>query len=190
MPDGIKVCVLRQDDAAAFQAIRLRALREDPVPFLSTYEEEAIRSVEDVAARLGTRAPGTAVLGASRDRVLVGILGFYRHAPTKARHRASLWGMYVAPEERSRGIGKALLDEAIALLRAAGDIEQIELTVVRSEDPARRLYVAAGFEVQGTMRRAMKDGERYSTRTRWCCGYMGGRVLASDGDWGRAAGRA
>ena len=69
--------------------------------------------------------------------------------------------MYVAREERRRGIGKALLDEAIARLRSVGDVEQIELTVVQTEEPARRLYLARGFEVQGVMRGAMKDGEHY-----------------------------
>jgi ribosomal protein S18 acetylase RimI-like enzyme len=131
------------------------------VPFLSSYQEEVTGSVEDVAARLAAGAPGTEVLGAFREDVLVGILGFYRHAHTKARHRVSLWGMYVAREERRRGIGKALLDEAIARLRAIGDVEQIELTVVQTEEPARRLYLARGFEVQGVMRCAMKDGEQY-----------------------------
>jgi ribosomal protein S18 acetylase RimI-like enzyme len=62
--------------------------------------------------------------------------------------------------ERRRGIGKALLDGAIARLRSVGDVEQIELTVVQTEEPAQRLYLARGFEVQGVMRGAMKDGEQ------------------------------
>jgi ribosomal protein S18 acetylase RimI-like enzyme len=53
-------------------------------------------------------------------------------------------GIYVAQEARRCGIGRALLLEAIGRVRAAGDIEQIELTVVRSEEPARRLYLSAG----------------------------------------------
>jgi ribosomal protein S18 acetylase RimI-like enzyme len=70
-------------------------------------------------------------------------------------------GMYVAPEARRRGIGRALLLEAISRLRTAGDIEQVELTVVRTEEPARRLYLSAGFQVQGVLRHAMKMGDEY-----------------------------
>jgi ribosomal protein S18 acetylase RimI-like enzyme len=69
--------------------------------------------------------------------------------------------MYVAPEARRRGIGRALVLDAIGRLRAVGDIEQVELRVVRSEEPARRLYLAAGFQVQGVLRRAMKTGALY-----------------------------
>jgi ribosomal protein S18 acetylase RimI-like enzyme len=157
----VEVRALSEADAAAYREIRLRALREDPVPFLASYEEEASRSMDDFASRLRTSDPATQVLGALRDGLVVGTLGFYRHAHTKARHRVSLWGMYVAREERRRGIGKALLDEAIARLRSVGDVEQIELTVVQTEEPARRLYLVRGFEVQGVVRGAMKDGEQY-----------------------------
>jgi hypothetical protein len=40
-------------------------------------------------------------------------------------------------------------------------VEQIKLTVVQTEEPARRLYPARGFQVQGMVRDAMKNGERY-----------------------------
>jgi GNAT superfamily N-acetyltransferase len=57
--------------------------------------------------------------------------------------------MYVAPEERRRGVAAALLEEAVGRLSALGDVMQIELTVVHTETPARQVYLAAGFEVQG-----------------------------------------
>jgi ribosomal protein S18 acetylase RimI-like enzyme len=161
MTNETAVRLLRPEDAAAFRALRLRALLEEPIPFTATYEEEVRDSVQEVAARLAAGTAGTGVLGAFRVDALVGTLGFYRHAHTKARHRVSLWAMYVAPELRRRGIGRALLDEAIAHLRTVGDVEQVELAVVPTEEPARRLYVARGFESQGVLRRAVRDGERY-----------------------------
>ncbi|MGD0679889.1 MAG: GNAT family N-acetyltransferase [Polyangiaceae bacterium] len=159
--DGALIRVLRGEDATAFRAIRLRALREDPTPFLSTYAEEANETVEQTALRLAAGSPGTEVLGAFRADLLIGTLGFYRHTRTKARHRASLWGMYVAPEERRRGVAAALLEEAVGRLSALGDVKQVELNVVHTETPARQLYLAAGFDVQGSLQRAMKEGERY-----------------------------
>jgi ribosomal protein S18 acetylase RimI-like enzyme len=158
-PNDVRTLV--EVDAAAFREIRLRALCEAPVPFLASHAEDAARSVEDFAARLRSSDPAVQVLGAFRDGVLVGILGFYRHPQIKARHRSSLWGMYVTPEQRRRGIGRILLNDAIARLRAVGDVEQVELTVVRTEEPARRLYLSAGFQIQGVLRRAMKMGDEY-----------------------------
>jgi RimJ/RimL family protein N-acetyltransferase len=161
MPAPRLIRALRHEDAAVFRELRLRALREDPIPFLASYEAEAAVTVQDVASKLRAGGVGTEVLGAFREGVLVGTLGFYRHGPIKARHRASLWGMYVAPEERRQGIGKALILEAISRLRDIGDVERVELTVVTGEHPARRLYFSLGFQVEGTLRRAMKTEGAY-----------------------------
>jgi peroxiredoxin/GNAT superfamily N-acetyltransferase len=117
--------------------------------------------VEDFAARLAASTPATGVLGAFRGDTLIGTLGFSRHAAAKARHRVLLWGMYVAPEERRHSVGKALVLQTIALLRAVEGIEQIEMTVVTREEAARSLYLAIGFQWQGTARHAMKVGREY-----------------------------
>jgi GNAT superfamily N-acetyltransferase len=116
-PDGPAfVRRLDEGDAAAFRAVRLRALQEDSASFLATYEEDSRLSVEDFAERLRPIEPHTGVLGAFRDRQLVGTVGFYRHAHSKA-------GMYVVPEMRGKRIGTHLLHAAI--------------------EHARRLYLAA-----------------------------------------------
>lgn len=60
-----------------------------------------------------------------------------------------------------RGIGKALVVEAIARNRSIDGVEQVELTVVAGEGAARSLYLSVGFEVQGVLRRAMKSGGQY-----------------------------
>lgn len=155
------VRALEAADAAVFRGLRLRALREDPAAFHATHDEDAASSVEDFAARLGASTPGTEVLGAFRGDELVGSLGYYRHVARKAHHRVTLWGMYVAAEERRRGVATALVEEAVRRLRAIGDVEQIEVAVVGRELPAHELYVKLGFQIQGTTRRAMKVGREY-----------------------------
>jgi peroxiredoxin/ribosomal protein S18 acetylase RimI-like enzyme len=152
---------LREDDAAAFRELRLRALREDPDAFLSTLEEEQKRATEDFALHLRRNTDGTGVLGAFHGPTLIGVLGFQRHGAVKARHRASLWGMYVAPEARRHGVARALLDDVIDRLSAMGDVEQVELTVVTRDEAARALYLSAGFHVQGLLKRAFKVGRTY-----------------------------
>ncbi len=160
-PPAVVVRTLQEDDAAALRELRLRALRDEPVPFMTTYEEEAERTEQDFAARVRRNPDGTGVLGAFVGRQLVGMVGVGRQGALKARHRASIWGMYVVPEARRHGVGKALLDDAIDRLRALGEVEQVELTVVSSEEAARGLYVRAGFQQQGLIKRAMKVGRRY-----------------------------
>jgi GNAT superfamily N-acetyltransferase len=97
-------------DAAAFQALRLRGLREVPGAFGSTYEEEAGVPLDEVAARLARGAEREDVVFGALDGkgVLVGVAGLRRDSHRKARHRAHVWGMYVAPEARGRGLGRLL----------------------------------------------------------------------------------
>ncbi|MEM9488856.1 MAG: hypothetical protein AAGC55_06910, partial [Myxococcota bacterium] len=80
---------LGPDDVAAFHALRLRALRDDPDAFMSSYDEEAKQPVEYFADRLGSGRddPGRAVLGAFVDGDLVGMVGYNRGRRRRTRHR-------------------------------------------------------------------------------------------------------
>lgn len=132
-------------DAAAFQALRLCGLRESPEAFGSTYEEEAGVPLDQVAARLA-RGGEDVVFGAvDSEGVLVGVAGLRRDSHRKARHRAHVWGMYVAPEARGRGLGRALLEALIAHARTLAGVERLTLSVVPGNQAARSLYLRLGF---------------------------------------------
>ena len=149
-------------DAAAWWALRLRALRESPEAFGSTYDEAAGRPL-GVAARRALPdpdAPDTFTLGAFAPE-LVGFVGFEREEGRKNRHKGSIWGMFVAPESRGQGIGRALLAALVARARQQADLEQIILVVVSENDAARELYRAFGFTTYGVEPRSLRDGERY-----------------------------
>jgi ribosomal protein S18 acetylase RimI-like enzyme len=69
------------------------------------------------------------------------------------RFRPSIWSealecnlaeLYVVPEERGRGIGRALLDEVLALARHRG-ADYIELATSEDDVAARALYESAGL---------------------------------------------
>ena len=148
-------------DAVDFWALRLRALREEPEAFGSSYDEQWGRPVADVARDLaaGDGTFGTFVLGAFAPR-LVAMAGLRREPRRKRRHRAGLWGMYVSPEVRGQGIGRALVVEIVRRARAVEGLEQIILTVMAQNQGAVALYRALGFEVYGHAPRAMLLGDR------------------------------
>jgi ribosomal protein S18 acetylase RimI-like enzyme len=156
---------LTASDAVEFHALRLRALRDNPEAFGSTYAEEVDTPLDTVAARLESGAPErpSVVLGAAATPggPLVGSAACVREALIKARHRAVIGGMYVAPEARGRGAGRALLEALVAHAVAWGGVEQITLTVVTDNVAARALYLARGFQPYGVAPRAFRDGGRY-----------------------------
>jgi ribosomal protein S18 acetylase RimI-like enzyme len=60
-------------------------------------------------------------------------------------------GIAVDPALRRRGVGRALVDAAIAEARARG-ARRLTLRVLAPNDGARRLYESAGFVVEGVQR--------------------------------------
>ena len=136
-------------DAAAFQALRLRALQERPEAFASSVEEEAPLDLARVAERLAPR-DDAAVFGAWDGAVLCGIVGIQREALAKLRHKAVLWGLYVAPECRGAGHGEALIRHAVQHAARVLGCRQVNLGAHTGNEAALRLYRRVGFQVFGT----------------------------------------
>jgi len=77
----------------------------------------------------------------------------------KFRHRANIVGMYVDLDNRGAGVGKALLIEAINKAKTIEGMEQLNLSVVTTNENAVKLYTSLGFEIFGTEKRALKLAE-------------------------------
>jgi ribosomal protein S18 acetylase RimI-like enzyme len=157
--------VLTRSDAAEFQALRQRALRDNPEAFGSTYAQEQNTPLETIATRLGDggEAATSFVLGAAdaSNGPLCGLAGCYRETGVKQRHKAVIWGMYVAPEARGRGMGRLLLDTVIARASRWPGLEQLSLSVVPENVAARTLYVGRGFVPYAIEPRALAQDGRY-----------------------------
>ena len=160
--DSLNIRAFTASDARDFRRLRLRALKEHPDAFGSSYEEESALTLEAVAARMRRTAesPDDFTLGAYREGELVGMVGFFREQRGKMRHKATIWGMYVPSEEQGKGIGRALLTEAIERARLIPGLEQVGLAVVTPNRRARGLYASLGFEAYGVEPNALVvDGE-------------------------------
>jgi ribosomal protein S18 acetylase RimI-like enzyme len=100
------------------------------------------------------------VLGAFDASGLVGMVGCRREDGVKCRHVAVIWGMYVAAEARGRGLGRRLLEDAVARARQWTGMDHLWLSVVTTQAAARRLYAACGFRVIGLHPRTIRVGGR------------------------------
>jgi RimJ/RimL family protein N-acetyltransferase len=118
------------------------------------------RSASDERRYLRTvqRHPDATVLVAEDEGRIVGRLSLARDPHPASRHVADL-GLMVAESHRRRGVGTALLDEAVAWARSAG-VRKLELHVFPWNEPALRLYESFGFEREGLRREHYaRDGE-------------------------------
>lgn len=147
--------MLAPPDAAAYRALRLRALREHPDAFTSSHEEDGQLPLSVSAERLASSR--VTFWGGFAGDELCGMVGLERETRAKNRHKATVVAMYVAPEAAGQGLGGKLLDALIAECRAEG-IESLVLTVTDGNDKARALYEKAGFRSFGVEPRAIKLG--------------------------------
>jgi ribosomal protein S18 acetylase RimI-like enzyme len=138
------VRMLGPADATLYRSLRLRALREHPDAFTSSYEQDREQPVEAAAQRLAAHP----FWGAYRHAELYGFVGLERELRPKNRHKATVMGMYVAPEAGGQGVARALLDALIAHARLNG-LESLVLTVTDGNERAQRLYETAGFRSFG-----------------------------------------
>ena len=150
------------EDAETFWALRLRAVREHPEAFMVSYEEDSAVPLEQVRTRLAAQSPASQlILGAFLEGRLVGMVGLAREPLLKIAHRAHIWGMYVVPEVRGRGVGRRMLEEAIAAARNMAGVEQLHLSVLEGNGAASALYDAMGFQSYGVVKRSLRVGDRY-----------------------------
>lgn len=146
-------------DAAAFLRFRQSYLAEEPLAFGASPEADFLGSESAVRAQL-ERGEDSAIFGAFAPG-LVGAIGVYREpGRPKTAHKMHVWGAYVAPEHRRRGIGRRLLQVAVEHARSAPDVTILHLSVTGAAPTARRLYESAGFEAWGTEPDALRHAGR------------------------------
>jgi ribosomal protein S18 acetylase RimI-like enzyme len=130
-------------------------LRLYPHAYGSTFEVEA---AEPLAA-FERRLTSSEVLLGSIAGESMGIARFSIPTFVTERHKGMLTGMYVRASACGSGLASALVDAVVE--RARGRVIFIELSVVTTNERARRLYQRHGFEIYGVDPCALRHGERY-----------------------------
>jgi ribosomal protein S18 acetylase RimI-like enzyme len=157
----MEIRLLTVHDAETWWQLRLVALSNDPASFADSAEEHLTTAIESVRERLAASdSLHNFVIGVFEDKKLTATAGFYRYVHLKERHKGHIWGVYVRPESRGKGVARALMQEIIGRARSIEGLEQI-LLVASAHLPAKKLYEALGFETYGIEPRSLKIGTEY-----------------------------
>jgi RimJ/RimL family protein N-acetyltransferase len=144
------VRLLTADDAAAFHALRLFALRESPTAFGASVEDETAMPRHVIVSRIAPQDPHDGgAAGIFHGGRLVGMACLHRDHGRKARHRAIVTSVYVAPDHRGSGLSAPLLQRVVDLARAMPRVRRVNLRVNAANLAAQALYRRAGFVEYG-----------------------------------------
>ena len=158
MDAPITIRQLEVDDAEAYAKLRREMLLDSPLAFASSPSDDLFASLETTREQL-RRAPESVIFGAF-DPDLAGAVGLYRDRHVKSSHKAHLWGMFVAPDHRRRGIAADLLNVTLQYARDLTDVTWVQLSVSSAAPAARKLYERSGFRLWGTEPEALRhDGQ-------------------------------
>jgi RimJ/RimL family protein N-acetyltransferase len=151
----IQVRNIQFTEIERFWQLRLEALKTNPEAFGSSYEESAQLPKSEVENRFHNESDNYLLGAFTEDGQLVGMMGFMREQRIKLRHKGMIWGVYVTPNFRGKGIAKQLLTEIIKRGKELEGLKQINLAVVSSNLAAIALYKKLGFETYGLERNAI-----------------------------------
>lgn len=142
-PSGLTIRARSPADAAAITDLHnLRGYRWGTMRL-------PYHSVEEVRRGIEAQAADARSLVALLDGEIVGDIGLLPAMGRRA-HAATI-GMGVHDDFTRRGIGRALLGEAIAIADEWLNFRRLELTVYADNEAAISLYKSFSFQVEGKM---------------------------------------
>ena len=157
-------------DAPGYRQLMLDAYARHPAAFTSSVTERTALPLSWWESRLDMAAlANEMVFGAFAESRLAGVAGLSFETREKARHKATLFGMYVPSEYRNIGLGRRLVMAALEQAKARGGIKLVQLTVTQGNAGAQALYARCGFAVFGVEPLAIAvDGQFLAKVHMWC----------------------
>ena len=147
----MKIRFLKDKDAFSYRELRVSSLIESPFAFSDSYYDQKNKTLSDFQLEIKKKGNPleSFTLGAFSKGKLVGFVKFKRDHRTKARHRASLYSLYVEPTYRGQGIAKKLILELFIKIEYMNELKQLQLSTIISKNDLRTFYQSFGFQILG-----------------------------------------
>ena len=157
------------EDVLDYRDLMLEAYACHPDAFTSTASERAALPMSWWQSRLDV-APlaSEVVFGAFEHDRVIGVAGLSFATREKIKHKATLFGMYVPPAFRHRGVRELVL-ATLKHARNRPGVVLVQLTVTESNAGARALYECCGFLPFGVEPLAVSVGPELVSKVHmWC----------------------
>jgi len=145
---NFKIRILGPEDWSLYRTVRLNSLKDSPDSFGATYSREAEAPDSEWQSRLdpASGAKNALPLVSHSDGKPVGLAWGLIHDPDSTV--AHLYQMWVSPDQRGKGVAKALLDR-IGRWASGEGCHLLALSVAADTEAAVGLYSSAGFVAAG-----------------------------------------
>src|SRR5450830_1125027 len=121
---------LNADDTLAYRALRLLGIGELPATFCTTYALESSLPLAQISQRLLV-SRYQIIFGVFENDELVAMAGLRREPIAVVHDKASIWGVYVAPDARGKGAGRLLLQAIVKHACAIPELARLRLAVAQ-----------------------------------------------------------
>lgn len=158
--ENVQIVKLEPKDWMLFKELRLRALKEEPHAFCSSYEENVIKPDISWAKTLDEAGKEKTqwLVFAKLNKKIVGMIAAHLEKESNTAHIIS---MYVSPEERGKGIAKKLMNNLLKKLKENIQIKKIIIDVNPMQSAAFNLYKKSGFKITKKYKYLMGDGNEH-----------------------------
>jgi ribosomal protein S18 acetylase RimI-like enzyme len=172
--DAVTIRRLTPGDVPEYRRLMLAAYEHHPDAFTSSASERAALPMSWWESRLG-EAPlaSEVVFGAFEAHRMVGVAGVSFEAREKAKHKATLFGMYVPSEFRHRGVGRGLVLAVLDHARSRSGVMLVQLHVTQGNAAAQSLYERCGFVPFGLEPFAVAVGPTFISKVHMWCDLRG-----------------
>lgn len=157
---------LGPQDADAYAALRREMLLDSPWAYGSAPGDDPMCTPDGLRGYL--THPEKAIFAAwERDPAsgaekILAVAGVFRIERVKRRHVAYVWGVYVIPAARGRGLGRGVVVAAIEAARAWDGVACVSLSASENSKAAQALYKSLGFVPWGIEPDSVRiDGRSY-----------------------------
>jgi RimJ/RimL family protein N-acetyltransferase len=147
---------LEENDWHIFSEVRLLALRTDPKVFGSTHEREAGFSEAEWRSQLTNRDTG--IFAVFDENGPVGMTGVAVDRDDPSRKTALLWGSWLSPDARGKGLSRLLYEARLSWARNQPGVEQIIVSHRESNVASKFANQRFGFHHTHTTERKWNDG--------------------------------